>query len=667
MRSSNRVVQLVCLGIIAFSLVASGVFSTAIAAEAGRAQLVYADQTQEGDPPEVALGIAMGAFRGLFVNYLWLRATKLKEDGKYYEAIELSSAITKLQPRFPRVWAFHAWNMAYNISVATNTAEERWEWVKAGIALLRDQGIPRNPNDLLIHKELAWIFVHKIQGFSDDANRYYKRMLAREWAIALGPPPLLPEDDTEAATKLMVDWMQVIASAPDGLQEVIDAEIAEKRKALRPGEEGTVLTSKVAELSDRIRTSAGLPKDKEFGIDLLRFVLLHDAYKGSWYAGEKYATLQAGVQNSIIGELRDDPQFTDAWTRLLPWARRRVLIDTYHMEPDRMVRLTEKFGPLDWRHPATHAIYWSQRGVEETFDRLGKSSFDTLNTDRITIQGVQELWRSGTVLFDPITDEYVTLNNLHFTDTYGKFWQELTDRREMKGFRAFELNNEGYENFLRDAIRVYYRMGRYADAGRYFKTLREAPWKNINDRDKADELGFLTLDEFVAKSLREDRLSVPHVAASEALGSIRDAFYRGLLRNDAKMFKLNMDYAKIVHTVYFEQKQTVDPVLAAGAQRMEDMPRNFDDAVASVFIALLSNQDMEQFNAAAIFRKAPASIQLRCYDILARMFVPNRMPAQQFQDMFPEPAGLEQYRAMREEQRKTGREGAKEQLELEQK
>jgi len=666
-RSSSRVVQLVCLGIIAFSLVASGVFSTAIAAEAGRSQLVYSDQRQDGDPPEVSLGIAMGAFRGLFVNYLWLRATRLKEEGKYYEAIELSSAITKLQPRFPRVWAFHAWNMAYNISVATNTAEERWEWVKAGIALLRDQGIPRNPNDLLIHKELAWIFVHKVQGFSDDANRYYKRQLAREWATILGQPPLVPEDDTEAAKKLMVDWLNQIATAPESLEQVIANEIAEKRKALRPGEEGTVIASKVAELAERISTAAGFPKGKEFGFDMLRFVLLHDAYKGSWYAGEKYATLQSGVTNSVISELREDAQFTEAWDRLLPWARRRVLIDTYHMEPDRMVRLTDKFGPLDWRHPATHAIYWSQRGVEETFDRIGKSSFDTLNTDRITIQGVQELWRSGTVLYDPVTDEYVTLNNLHFTDTYGMFWQELTDRREMKRMSGFELNNEGYENFLRDAIRVYYRMGRYADAERYFKTLREAPWKNANDKDEVHELSNLTLDEFVQKSLREDRLSVPHVAASEALGSIRDAFYRGLLRNDAKLFKTNMDYAKIVHTVYFNEKQTVDPVLAAGAQRMEDMPRDFNDAVAGVFIALLANQDMEQFNAAAIFRRAPATVQLRSYDTIARMFVPNRMSQQQFQDMFPEPAGLEQYRIQREQERARSREGAKEQLELEQK
>ena len=101
-----------------------------------------------------------------------LRAAMTRVIGKYIEANELAKVITQLQPRFPRVWVFHAWNMSYNISVATQTPQERWDWVNAGIKLLRDEGIPANPNDLLLHKELAWIFMHKIGGITDDANQY---------------------------------------------------------------------------------------------------------------------------------------------------------------------------------------------------------------------------------------------------------------------------------------------------------------------------------------------------------------------------------------------------------------------------------------------------------------------------------------------------------------
>jgi len=170
MNLSNRTVQIICAALVLLAVFGSGIVATQVSAEAGRAQLTYTDNATEGDPPEVAAGIAMGAFRGLFVNYLWMRADRLKQEGKFHEAYELSTAITRLQPRFPRVWSFHAWNMAYNISVATSTTEERWQWVKAGIELLREEGIPKNPNDVQLHRELAWIFNHKVQGFMDDAN-----------------------------------------------------------------------------------------------------------------------------------------------------------------------------------------------------------------------------------------------------------------------------------------------------------------------------------------------------------------------------------------------------------------------------------------------------------------------------------------------------------------
>ena len=184
------------LALIFFAL--AGATSIAVNASASRNKLVWTDSASDNDPPQVALGIAMGAFRGLFVNVLWIRANNLKEAGKYYEARDLSSAITKLQPRFPRVWVFHAWNMAYNISVTTQTKSERWNWVNQGLQLLRDEGIPANPNDLLLHRELAWIYLHKIQGYTDDANGYYKRMLAVEWTWVLGPPPA-PSPELKAA------------------------------------------------------------------------------------------------------------------------------------------------------------------------------------------------------------------------------------------------------------------------------------------------------------------------------------------------------------------------------------------------------------------------------------------------------------------------------------
>ena len=189
--NQSRRVQLLALCVLAFSLLGSGVLTTMIASSQGAHELNYTDRAEDGDPPEIALGIAIGALRGLIVNYLWIRATDAKEEGRYYEAVELSRWITKLQPRLPRVWTFHAWNMAYNISVTTNTPSERWSWVNAGVNILRNEGLRINPNDMHMHKELGWIFLHKIGGYTDDSNQYYKRQFAYEWHSVMGAPPVI--------------------------------------------------------------------------------------------------------------------------------------------------------------------------------------------------------------------------------------------------------------------------------------------------------------------------------------------------------------------------------------------------------------------------------------------------------------------------------------------
>ena len=70
--------------------------------------------------------VALGGFRCIIADVMWVRASRLQEEGKYFELVQLADWITKLEPRFPEVWAFQAWNMTYNISVLFTTPEDRW-------------------------------------------------------------------------------------------------------------------------------------------------------------------------------------------------------------------------------------------------------------------------------------------------------------------------------------------------------------------------------------------------------------------------------------------------------------------------------------------------------------------------------------------------------------
>ena len=209
----DRLIQLLCLFIAVIAITGGGMLLPNILRVSDEKSLRYTDVSIDGAPPIVALGTAIGALRGLIVDYLWIKTNMNKQKGLHYEAMADASLITKLQPRFGDVWAFQGHNMAYNISVLTDTPRERWDWVCAGIDLVRDEGLRYNPNDLILHKELAFYFAHKIDGVSDDAHLYYKREFARDWQFLLGIPPGSQAD--------RIAWIGAIKDAPESLEELI--------------------------------------------------------------------------------------------------------------------------------------------------------------------------------------------------------------------------------------------------------------------------------------------------------------------------------------------------------------------------------------------------------------------------------------------------------------
>ncbi len=623
------------LAIVFFAL--AGATSIAVNASASRNKLVWTDSASDNDPPQVALGIAMGAFRGLFVNVLWIRANNLKEAGKYYEARDLSSAITKLQPRFPRVWVFHAWNMAYNISVTTQTRQERWNWVNQGIQLLRDEGIPANPNDLLLHRELAWIFLHKVQGYTDDANGYYKRRFAEEWTWVLGPPPPpSPElKDRDAAIERYADWFQPITQAPESLEDAVKAQ------------------PEIATLLDELRARVGTSP----GPDLLR------RYEFARELGTSTLRFQieerSGPKTSAMMELIKDPRFVDAWPALLNHVRKRALIDLYHMEPDRMLRYMRYYGPLDWRHAASHAIYWSSRGVEQSlpyFTEENRRNFDFINTDRMTIQAVQELARSGEIYFSVIdflagNDAfYLAMPNVHFVQTYGDILQSLVERSWADtDKRVYSFYSAGYENFLKDQVRYYYRRGQKDIAEKLYSELRNYPHQNMNDPERPFIMS-RPLAEFVDREIT-DQEKVPQVAVSETVGALQGAYTSGLLAGNMDEFRAQIEYAKQFHRYYMEA-QTRDNPLDIGTSRMEMMDKDFGVVAGVVFAQLCSI--VPRLQAEALYSRAPDDLRVYAYDLLAERFRKEMTEqvakgGQAFDLVFPEPPFIAEHRAKMED------------------
>ncbi len=627
--------QLIAAAVLAVGMVVSGTTAVRLSVLAARHKLVYTTTATEGQPPQVALGIAMGAFRGIFVNLLSMRAEEMKEAGRYHEAVELSKAITTLQPRFPRAWTFHAWNLAYNISVSTQTNSERWRWVNEGIELLRDHGLRANPIDLHIHKELAWIFLHKVQGVTDDANIYYKKMIAKEWQTVLGAPPQFDPGvrDRAKAIERYVAWLSPVAASPSTLE------------ALYAMENGELVRDLVAKLKE-----LALPEELGSYEFLTRYERDRAVARSS--RGKAFLSM-FGPKNKAFQVLVDDPALASAWPPLLAHFRARLLREHYNMDPDVMVRFTQKYGPIDWRNPAAHALYWAAIGVEKAASRVEEQNskdFDFVNTDRVVIQAVQELYRTGTVYVDYLAlvtqgdGYYVADVEPNFVEVYGNILDEIRERSKVDNLftRGWSFYSAGYDNFLRDAIRYFYRRGDIALAEKYRHTLLTYPGKNQNDPERDLNLS-RPLEEFVQMEL-VDRQSSPNVAISEVNSSLLGAFF-ALRLGDDERFKSQIEYAQRFF-LYFREKQAKFTAVNPGDARMDVLGDNFPDLAGITFARQLQMWPLD--DARTAYNGAPDWLRQYAFRVMKQIHSEGlakeiALGGKKFEEMFPEPPGMDAF------------------------
>ncbi|NBQ15641.1 MAG: hypothetical protein EBU31_13805, partial [Proteobacteria bacterium] len=86
----DRPVQFLSVLLALLALVGAGALLPRIVTASDEAKLRYTDVSLEGAPPIVAVGAAVGALRGLVVDYLWIRLQQMRELGQFYDARNLA-------------------------------------------------------------------------------------------------------------------------------------------------------------------------------------------------------------------------------------------------------------------------------------------------------------------------------------------------------------------------------------------------------------------------------------------------------------------------------------------------------------------------------------------------------------------------------------------------
>ena len=346
-------------------------------------------QPLENAPPVLAFTtVALGGFRGLIANALWVRASDLQDEDKFFEMMQLAEWITKLEPHFVQVWLVQAWNMAYNISVKFKDLDDRWRWVKRGIELLRDDGLRYNPNEVLIYRELAWFFQHKMGQNLDDAHMIYKQQWANEMADVFG--------------KLR----------KPNLDELADPQTDEQRE------------------------------------------------------------------------------------------RAKLLLEKYKIDAAFLKNVDQTYGPLEWRLPEAHAIYWAALGLEKAKLNPTKVNRDDLiQLRRVIYQSMHLAVQRGRLVENFIDDAFEFGPNLDIIPktnfAYEQAMEEDAANREHIG--------RAHRNFLRLAIYFLYVHNREADSAEWYKYLGEHyPDKTLIDGDTNSIPSRVTLLQYVMANVQVD-------------------------------------------------------------------------------------------------------------------------------------------------------------------
>ncbi|KAB2671670.1 MAG: hypothetical protein DVB31_04275 [Verrucomicrobia bacterium] len=397
-------------------------------------------------PPVLAFTtVALGGFRGIIANALWIRSSELQDDGKHFEAVQLADWITKLQPHFSAVWVHLAWNLSYNISVKFPDPEDRWLWVQRGIELLRDEGLKYNPHAIDIHAELARQFHHKMGANLDDAHLTYKAHWAEEMHRALG---------------------------------------------------------------------GGRPDFAE---------LLHPS---------------------------------------TPEAKARVatLVGKYKLDPALMKKVDETYGPLEWRLPETHAIYWAMRGLAE-----GRGAGDLRMLRRAIFQPMQMAFHRGRLVTNQFSQKIEFAPNLAMIPNASKAYLDQMAAEEEEGMR--ESFGNAHKNFIRDAVYFLYTYNRMAEARKWFAYVQKtyAADPNVTKWTSVEDYALSRLIEDVNETSR-DRVR----AFLE--GSVESAFM-SLVEGDPDRFQGLMLFAEKVRSNFVDRTQNKSSQQRVPLPEMADIKR----------------------------------------------------------------------------------------------
>lgn len=516
------------------ALAALGWLRPRVQARQEAAGIVIQGAETQGMASDVAVPtLALGAFRGVIVDYLWIRTISLREQGRTYEARVLAEQIGRLQPRLPAVWDYLGSHLAYDLAATANDQESRWAWIQNGLDLVREEGLGKNPTSSRLCYTLSRIYQDKVNSTFDEHHLHFKK----EHALRL----------SRAGIRLAT--IPELARAPS-----LGALLSQDPDAARLW--AAYARARGLEASE-VDPSALCASYHRFVVE--GESLLEEALPGQ------------REEVALVSALGQSPAGLRLLTTCAAASLRAIGFD-----PEVMRRIDAEWGPLDWQSSYSAPLYYSVQGI--WFATQKGEVAQKVRCRRVALQALKNAMRFGQsqLVYDPIERRLLPLNfpNLSLIPRLEQLYAEgeaqakaeLVSMAEEGGFEAqdfrataaFEVNQrEARKDFLIEAAILFSEYGRDIEGRLLLERARalypeepsfEVPYRDfllqVITQRTADAGGMDTLDSmtqallglwkqaFTALALGEDAKFKTYERLAIARKQRWDAYVRAALQED---------------------------------------------------------------------------------------------------------------------------------------
>ncbi len=119
--------------------------------------------------PTTAIIAALGGFRTVAADILWMKVDNLWDGGSWQYIPTLLESVVQLDPHFILAWKVYGWHLAYNLNAESVTTIDKKYWLDKGVKVL-ERAVDVNPDSWEPRFELGWTLFDRAHLYPQAAD-----------------------------------------------------------------------------------------------------------------------------------------------------------------------------------------------------------------------------------------------------------------------------------------------------------------------------------------------------------------------------------------------------------------------------------------------------------------------------------------------------------------